>query len=315
MNIEQPTACDLCGSHDFKDISDTDRHGRTLHTGICLQCGLVSHLPIPSEQETAEYYAQDYRLDYHGETTPSNRRIMRAWKNGQRILNQVAPFIKSGASVFEIGAGIGCNVKNFELAGFQASGIEPNTNYNRFTREQLKADVANMNLYDTQPGQHYDLINLIHVIEHFSSPTRALTHVHGLLKDDGLLYVECPNLTGPFATFGRMFHYAHIFNFTPSTLTTLAQKCGFIVEKSFSSENDADIQILFRKTAQGTLQIDSSHAAWVCKRIHQYNLLSYNLRLHYLAKRIRKVSSYAREAFEANRFVHKLLSETGRRDQ
>lgn len=295
--------CDLCGGSQFSIISELDRHGKPLTTGLCQGCGLVSHLPVPSEEEVAAYYANDYRKDYHGENKPSPRRIMRAWNNGQRICNQIRSHLKPGCGVFEIGAGIGCTVKSFETEGFAASGIEPNKDFNRYTREVLHADVANTNLYDLEEKADRDVILLIHVIEHFSSPSRALSHIHSMLKDDGLFYVECPNIGAPFATFGRLFHFAHIYNFTPATLIALARKCGFEVVKQFTDADNPDIQILFRKIEPVTDQNFEGEAARTDAAIHRYNWLSYNLRPSYLGRRLCKVTSYLNEYLKAGSFV------------
>ncbi len=299
--------CDLCGSNQFSVISEKDRHGSSLTTGLCNGCGLVSHLPVPSEEEVSAYYAKDYRRDYHGESSPSTRRIMRAWNNGARILKQLAPHIPAQTDVFEVGAGIGCTVKNFEAAGYQASGIEPNTGFNAYTRDTLHADVTNTNLYDLESSSDKHVILLIHVIEHFSSPTRALSHIRGLLKEDGLLYIECPNIAAPFATFGRLFHFAHIYNFTPNTLIAMATKCGFEVVEKFTDEANPDIQILFRKTiVPENFQINTEEAERTKTAIYRYNALTYNLRPAYLQRRICKLLKYGNEYLKAGAFVKTL---------
>jgi len=300
--------CDLCGGTDFEEISNRDRKGEPLATGICTGCGLVAHMPLPSEEEVSAYYAENYRRDYHGESTPSARRIMRAWKNGERILSQLFPQLNKEMKVFEIGAGIGCTVKAFETQGFAASGIEPNKDFNSFTREKLKADVENRNLYDLPAEPSYDLILLIHVIEHFTSPTRALKHIHGLLNEGGLFYVECPNLAAPFATFNRLFHYAHIYNFTPATLIALAKKCGFELVEQFSEADNPDIHMLFRKVPEESLDISAGEADRTKAAIHRFNTLSYHLRPVYLGRRVRKLSSYLMEYLLARMFVKGLLA-------
>jgi len=301
--------CDLCGGHDFTIVAEVDRHQQPLKTGLCKQCGLVMHVPVPSEAEVAEYYASRYRSDYHGESEPSPRRVMRAWNNGERIFKQVSPYLKSDASVFEIGAGIGCTVKVFETNGHPATGIEPNRDFNSYSREKLFTRIDNTNLYDLDDAHTPNLILLIHVIEHFSSPKRALTHIHSLLPDDGLFYVECPNLTGPFATFDRMFHYAHIFNFTPETLEALAAECGFDKVTCFSDAGHPDIHMLFKKsTPKPAAAAMQSHARAVESSLHQYNVLSYHLRPSYLYRRVVKLWSYLVEGLTAGSFASKLLA-------
>jgi len=302
-----PTTCDLCEGSEFEVISENDRHGKPLKTGICQGCGLVMHLPVPSEEEISKYYAQDYRRDYHGETTPSNRRVMRAWMNGQRILHQVEQYIPKSSRVFEVGAGIGCTVKSFEEAGYDASGIEPNEGFNHYTQGVLHAHVENTNLYDLQADASRDMILLIHVIEHFVSPKRALLHMRDLLKDNAFLYIECPNVAGPFATFGRMFHFAHIYNFTPNTLINMARIAGFEVVQSFQNDNHPDIQILFKKVAiPEKFDIDRLESKRTHDAIFKYNTITYNLRSEYRARRIKKLASYANEYLKANQFVKAL---------
>ncbi|ATX81844.1 Methyltransferase domain-containing protein [Mariprofundus ferrinatatus] len=308
-NQTQHTAskCDLCGGSTFEEISNRDRRDEELFTGVCTGCGLVAHIPVPSEEEVSAYYAEQYRRDYHGESTPSQRRIMRAWKNGERILKQLFPRLNKEMKVFEIGAGIGCTVKAFELQGFDASGIEPNKDFNAFTREQLKASVENRNLYDLPAEPTYDLVLLIHVIEHFSSPTRALTQIHNLIKEDGFFYVECPNLAAPFATYDRLFHYAHIYNFTPATLIALAKKCGFELVSQFTDESHPDIHMLFRKVDEKSLDVSPAEAERSKAAVHRYNNLTYHLRPAYLGRRIVKLFSYLQEFIFARAFVKGLL--------
>ncbi len=301
--------CDLCGSVDFSIVSASDRHGESLQTGLCRGCGLVMHLPVPSEAEVAEYYANRYRRDYHGEQKPSPRRVMRAWNNGERIYKKLTPYLTGDEAIFEIGAGIGCTVKAFETHGHKASGIEPNRDFNAYSRQQLFTRIENINLYDLKDAGSPDLILLIHVIEHFSSPSRALKHIHDLLAEGGLFYVECPNLTGPFATFDRMFHYAHIYNFTPKTLQLLAEKCGFEKVAALSSGDEPDIHMLFRK-AKGKRKTSplGRYASEVEAAITQHNTISYHLRPAYLLRRLRKLWSYTLEGLTAKLFVKKLLA-------
>ena len=299
--------CDLCGGSTFEEIGNRDRRGNELHTGICTGCGLVAHMPVPSEEEVSAYYAEQYRRDYHGESTPSTRRIMRAWRNGDRILKQLFSRLDKGAKVFEVGAGIGCTVKSFELQGFDASGIEPNKDFNAFTRDQLKASVENRNLYDLPAEPTFDVVLLIHVIEHFSSPTRALNHIHSLINEDGYFYVECPNIAAPFATYDRLFHYAHIYNFTPATLIALAKKCGFELISQFTDESHPDIHMLFRKVEEKSIEVSPEEAERTKAAIHRYNMLTYHLRPAYVIRRINKVLSYLGEFLLARVFVKGML--------
>jgi 2-polyprenyl-3-methyl-5-hydroxy-6-metoxy-1,4-benzoquinol methylase len=301
--------CDLCGGTAFELVGRLDRKGNELLTEICTACGLVSHGAIPSEEELAEFYARQYRRQYHGEMTPSARRIMRAWKNGERIFSQVAPWLAPGSKVFEVGAGIGCTVKQFQQRGFSAAGVEPNEGFQTFARRRLRAQVARGFLDDLSAAPQHDCVLLVHVIEHLRSPREALAQLHAMLRDDGLLYVECPNLAGPFATRSRLFHFAHIHNFTPSTLAALARSCGFEPVRWFTRPCDPDLQVLLRRVETRTLEIDPRNCGATLAAIGRYNALSYHLRPHYLKTRLRKLAGYLHEHLRAEQFVRRLLED------
>lgn len=301
------TTCNLCDSQEFSIISKKDRKGRPLTTAICEKCGLVSHLPIPTEKEISDYYVNSYRIDYHGERVPSARRILRAWKNGQRIFKQLQPFLPNDASVFEVGAGIGCSVKVFADRGYSASGIEPNQDFNNYTREVLQANVTNTSLYELTQKKQYNTILLVHVIEHFVSPKKALKHIYNLIENEGFLYVECPNLSAPFTIFDHLFHYAHIYNFSHNTLVSLARSCGFEVMQTFSDDNNPNIQILLKKAKPQKFSIPSQEALNIKKAIHKYGWISYHLRLSYLKNRFKKLLQYAFEALFAKKILKKII--------
>jgi SAM-dependent methyltransferase len=301
--------CDLCHQNDFEIIAQRDRHGQPLQTKICKHCGLIAHLHIPTEDELQEYYAKTYRLDYHGEVTPSTRRVMRAWLNGQRILRQVAPHLPGGCKLLEVGAGIGCTVNTFERAGYQAEGIDPGDEFLAFSRNQLNARVQVGDLYDLPESPGYDAILLVHVIEHFASPRKAIEKIGKLLKRGGMLYVECPNLEAPFASRSRLFHVAHIHNFVPATLEMLACSCGFTLQQRFGDDQDPNLQMLFQYSGEPRLQIAEQSYRKTRDLLRRSDWMPYHFRSRYMTDRVQKLLGYAREHLQSKRFVQKLISE------
>jgi len=301
--------CELCGAYQYQIVGSIDRNGQPLETAICQGCGLVAHLNIPTDDELKAYYASQYRPSYHGEMAPSPRRVMRAWKNGQRIVRQLRPFLAAPCSVIEVGAGIGATVKNFELAGHRASGIDLGTQFLRYGREVLHAQVEAASLFDLPPEPRFDLVLLVHVIEHFASPLRALQAIHALLRPGGRLYLECPNLASPFATRKRLFHFAHVYNFTPWTLLALARKAGFELEHSFVDDNDSYVEVLLRRIDQGYAAFQAEDYERTLERMFRYNALTYHLRWSYLKSRSKKVLGYLHERLVSTRFVERLAAQ------
>lgn len=298
--------CDLCDGAVFERVADLDRKGQPLPTVVCKRCGLIAHEHVPSDHELEAFYQSQYREDYHGETRPSERRIMRAWRNGRRIYRQLADYVVEGDEVFEVGAGIGCTVKQFERHGCHASGIEPHAGFQSYAAETLGARVSQASLFNLPPRPCHDVVLLVHVIEHFRSPRAALTHLHQIIRPGGLLYVECPNVGAPFAMRDKLFHFAHIHNFTPRTLEMMAERTGFVLERSFRGPGEPSLEMVFRKARSCQVDYRGSYEETLAA-LERHNWASYHLRWNYLWPRLRKLAGYASEHLVAKPYVNRVL--------
>jgi SAM-dependent methyltransferase len=300
-------ACDLCGEHEVELIASQDRRSADLPTVLCRCCGLISHQTLPVDEQLYNYYALEYRQEYHGESRPSPRRVLRAWRNGQSIVRCLQPYLDQDDKVFEVGAGLGCTVKALAMAGYDATGIEPGIEFHAYSRDVLRTPVEYGRLEDLQPVPSFDFVLLVHVIEHLNHPARALRRVHSLLKPAGRLYVECPNIYGPHAAPRRLFHFAHVHNFTPWTLKMMAEHCGFRLIGRLSADSDRNLRFVLEKTDPRELVIspDSYHRS--LEGVRRYNTLSYHLRRGYLIERCRSLWSLAGDAWFANLRLNGLI--------
>lgn len=280
--MDAGATCDLCEQQQFDVLSRRDRQGRPLTTVVCRACGLVSHAHIPTASELAEYYTTTYRQEYHNEYQPSPHRIVREWKRGQILLEQLQSEIRPGERVFEVGSGMGCTVMNFALAGYDASGVEPGDGFRNFSVEKLHARVAAGFLSQLPRRQQYDAVLLVHVLEHLPTPTHALTQVRELLRSGGRLYVEVPNFACPHAAPGKQFHFAHIYNYTPATLRMLAAKVGFAIKHVYSAPFDRNICFLLEVAEPKRLRVEPQSYAQTLAAMRRYSTLTYHLRPSYL---------------------------------
>ncbi len=301
--------CVLCNCQRFKIIAERDRRGDALETVVCCQCGLVSHARLPSDDELVQYYEQEYRSDYNGEDTPSKRRVVREWNRGRQTFLQLQPFVTPGDRIFEIGAGIGCNLKHFELAGFDASGIEPGTGFGRYSRETLRARVTHGFWSDVAAQPAFDVVLLIHVLEHLNSPLQALRHIRRMLRPKGRLFVEVPNLAAPHAAPGRMFHYAHVYNYTPWTLAMLATAAGFNVGQVMTGERDRNLAMLLSRAADCRLELNPESYRNTVRAVTRYNAWNYHFRPNSLWERYVTIRHSLADRFFASQRLPPILKQ------
>ena len=303
--------CDLCGDNTFQVVSRRDRRGRPLTTVVCVRCGLLSHERLPSDRELRDYYAAQYRQDYHGQAVPAPHRVLRAWEGGRWVQRLLRPYLSTRQRVFEVGAGLGCMVKAFAASGFEATGIEPGGGFHWFAKHRLGARIERRSLDEVPAVPSYDLILLVHVIEHFNAPREALARLAQLLNPGGMLYVECPNAGAPHAALSKMFHYAHIYNFTPDTLEMMAAAGGFRTRVRLSAAADRSLRLLLVKDPLCSWQLNAGSYRRTLAALQRYNSWTYHLRPSYLRERIGRDCRFLSHHLLPRTRVRRLLSSPG----
>lgn len=221
--------CILCGSTRHETVSTKDRHGNPLTTVLCLGCGIITNDPIPSDAELAAFYRTDYRKDYKGADKPRMRQV---WRNFQRLeqhVNANRDIYAGRKRLLDLGSGSGEFSFLASRMGMECHGVEPNEDYAAYSRDELGLNVATQTLEETHfPEGAFDLIRLSHVLEHMRDPVRSLKVLRGWLADEGVLYIEVPNIEreADLKMRGKMFHFGHIFNYNPVTLRLAAGLAG-----------------------------------------------------------------------------------------
>jgi SAM-dependent methyltransferase len=223
-------------------------------------------------------------------------------------VRKLAGHCEPGERVFEIGAGIGATVKQFELAGMRASGIEPHDGYREYGASQLHASLEAGVLKDVQAAAAFDLVILHHVLEHLPHPLRALEHVRRVLRLGGRAYVEVPNVAAPHAAPGKQFHFAHIYNFTPATLTAVAALAGLAVKESIARPGEENICFVLTPDPRAHVAVDySQNYAQTLAALARYSPVIYHLRTRYLVHRVRRTYSQLTDRFGAEQRLKPIL--------
>jgi 2-polyprenyl-3-methyl-5-hydroxy-6-metoxy-1,4-benzoquinol methylase len=169
-------------------------------------------------------YPATERLSLFAELLP----IMSAMDSQFRYL----PRPIEGQCLLDIGCGNGDFLIRANEMGWKASGLEPDPSAVEVARGRgLQVNRGTIDeIVDL--NAHYDAITLSHVVEHVYQPREFLQSVNRLLKKDGIVYIDTPNIQSYGAKiFGSSWRGIeaprHLTLFNPLSLKNLLLNCGF----------------------------------------------------------------------------------------
>ena len=154
----------------------------------CRNCLSAFLSEFPSEKKIDTFYQRNFRYN-----AAVNEKEMR--RRANHVLDKLLRFNPSTKTILDIGSGYGFFLEEAEKRGINALGIEPSDHLFKESKSR-KLTVNHQNLKEfikTNKNKQYDLVTLIHVIEHVNEPKKMLVQLAKLLRPDGILYVETPN--------------------------------------------------------------------------------------------------------------------------
>jgi SAM-dependent methyltransferase len=256
--MESNIPCDLCGGKTSKPFLKLSKDHFALVQ--CETCSLVYLDPRPSPNEIGKYYTTDYytsqapatpqpglrsnikRLAYQAHSMPHDDGALERlkWKFldiglGWRAARSVP--VRSKGRLLDVGCGNGEYAAwiRDNMPGWEAEGTEVNEHAAEQARRsfQLTVHTGHLNELHLAPSQ-FDMISFWHSLEHVFSPAAAVREAHRLLRPDGALAIEVPNIDSWEARRAGVswYHLAvpvHLYHFSPTTLSRLVEQNGFQV--------------------------------------------------------------------------------------
>jgi hypothetical protein len=221
--------CPLCSGHSWRHVihtSDLAYHAvpDIFSLARCLDCGLMTLHPPPSDAVLKAAYPARYE-PHTPRDSGGEGRIPSFWK-------MVAP--GPGTRVLDVGCGGGRYVGRLKREGCEVWGIEPDPRAAEAARS-LGITVHNGTVEDAPfPTAGFDVVSLIHVIEHVREPAPMLRRAAGFLKPGGRMLLLTPNAASlPFQFFrGSWFPLEtprHLHLFTPEALLETCRRAGLRV--------------------------------------------------------------------------------------
>jgi len=189
--------------------------------GICDVCGLVFHLMALEEAAQDNYYNWQYRATIQqGNDGITERVLNEQAKRMQFLMPEFARELGAPKRALDIGSSTGLLLKGLqEVYGCEILGIEPGDAFRENCGVPCLESVDDL----LEEQQHsFDLITVIHTLEHLNDPAGFLAGLHDWITPDGILVVEVPDLYRENA-----LSLSHPVAFTLTTLGQMLEKAGF----------------------------------------------------------------------------------------
>lgn len=185
INNSRMQKCFICSQTDVYPKNSVG----TFSYYLCNNCFTLYLVPIPEKKVVSFYYESDF-LYSAGLSHESKIR-----DQSRKILANLKKLRPNGSTLCDIGSGYGFFVEEALKYNFQVVGIEPAKELIKYTQKKnLPISRTNLAQFIKTHKKKYDFVTLIHVIEHVVDPLKLIKNALQLLKPNGILYIETPNL-------------------------------------------------------------------------------------------------------------------------
>lgn len=218
--------CPLTGNCEVEVVSNRSRDGGSLRNVMSIESGIIYVDPLPVE-DLAHFYREEYRVSYKRTIEPKPKHILRAARVCLERLKHSGGIVKSGMRCLDIGAGGGEWVYFLKLLGCESFGVEPNSGYGTFAKDNYGVEIF-LGMYQDSdfPLSSFDVLSLFHVLEHLDDPVADLRRMSDYLKPGGLFLIEVPDILFGGMRFEHKWHNGHLFGYDELTLEAVAAMAG-----------------------------------------------------------------------------------------
>ena len=218
--------CPLCNSTKRRLFENLEEDGQVMTFQICLRCGLVYQSPRMDEDDLEKFYARQYRIQRQKTEAPIDKDLQMQDARASAILEMVQPRLPQISRHLDVGSSSGALLQRFHEQYECASvGVEPGDAYRRFSQSRGLKIYPSLDTLAEANEAAFDLISMLHVIEHVEDPVLTLRSLReSKMEPGGYLLLEVPNLIDH-----ESLELSHLYAFTKSTLREIVRQAGFRV--------------------------------------------------------------------------------------
>ena len=194
----------------------------------CADCGLVFAVPAGELKRVHSAYVNMIDERYIEE------------EQGRRVsacsilikLDKLKRDRNSSSRLLDIGCGTGILLDEARKMGWETCGVEVSKWAAQYAKEKFNLKIHNTTLEEVKfSACSFDVVIMQDVIEHLVNPRQALTKVRKILKPDGILYINTPDIKSISSRLLKTKWWGmnsfHLYYFSKKSLDRLLVKSGF----------------------------------------------------------------------------------------
>lgn len=231
--------CCVCDSSEYSLYKKVEQSNNIYSLLQCNECGLVylDRTNLNGERD----FIKDAKLDCE----KKDKEKVEYWsfpnlfekyesvflKFFDERLKRIKANKKNIETMLDIGSGYGFWMNYCETRGILTEGFDVSDEVVDYAKNKLRLNVFKMDAMKFEAGKKYDLIMMFDILEHMEDPNRFLSKYSKFLNEDGLLYIQVPNIIG--FHIPREHGYGlpeHLWQFNFETLSKLLKNNGYNIE-------------------------------------------------------------------------------------
>ncbi len=208
---------------------------KTFTLNSCAACHCLFLNPMPASDEIASFYPQTY---WWNSSNPGLLKKLESIYRRVALRDHVAFITRAAGNrrspdLLDVGCGSGTLLGLLKERGFRGTGVD-------FSAEASKTALAEHGVRVTVgsleqcgfPDRAFDLVTMFHVMEHVANPRDILAETARILKPDGVIVLQVPNIESwQFKVFGAKWYGLdiprHVIDYPKSAMLNLLRDSGF----------------------------------------------------------------------------------------
>jgi SAM-dependent methyltransferase len=222
---------------DFDEATPPLPYSAHYQINRCVNCGLTYSSPVMDDSGVSKLYENASETNVSPGEENNVRRTM------AHYYRLAAPHLRGRERMLDIGCDMGFMLEVAKAGGFkELYGIEP-APAARSIAETIEGTTITDKFFEQTdyPADHFDLITLIHVLDHLYDPRIVLQRARENLQPGGLVLAVVHNVRSLLGLLLRerfpVFNLYHHYFFNKNTLAELFRRQGYEVVKVTATRN------------------------------------------------------------------------------